>query len=144
MKEAIIVTGLPASGKTTYINTLNGYVVLDKDNMRPQWMNGNDEAIKRYKPILRDIFMKQLGEVIEREERVAIETVGDNVQSLDAIQEMLDKGGYSIETVSMNTQPAIALFRSQLRRERVTPLSYFIATWVVGSTARVVMRYKLS
>lgn len=110
-KKLIIVTGLPGSGKSFFIekeNLANEFYVADCDKIKeqfPAYIEDNAKSLNTLHDISRDILHKQiLPYALKNNKNVVIPTTGwiDYVKLLANVGKVC---GYSVEIVYMKTTP---------------------------------------
>lgn len=119
-KKAVIVTGLPASGKSTSLvnplSQLYGAKVLDSDIIKellPEFNEGwGASLVHRESSMLNK---QLLDEVLKSGENVILPIVGDTVDSVEGYIERLKKAGYSIELAANEIPNNETSFRNLLR-----------------------------
>lgn len=122
--KAVILKGIPASGKTTYVmDNLQGYIHINKDKLREEYPHLSEKEISRkQKELIQAAAKKGL--------YVVVDNTHINPQSLSKVVEVCRKAGYEdikiidmfdklVKEVSLKEAFATCLERNNAREKRV-------------------------
>mgnify|MGYP001682789900 CR=1 FL=1 len=122
--KAVILKGIPASGKTTYVmDNLQGYIHINKDKLREEYPHLSEKEISRkQKELIQAAAKKGL--------YVVVDNTHINPQSLSKVVEVCRKAGYEdikiidmfdklVKEVGLKEAFATCLERNNAREKRV-------------------------
>lgn len=105
MMIAVITIGVSGSGKTTWANAQEGYLVIEKDKIRADLQRefGDHSEFnwkkwkKKNEPTVHSIFLKQINEAAERKQNIILSNTNLDNKKNEALCRMLEELGYQVE-----------------------------------------------
>lgn len=120
----IIMVGLPASGKTTYIkNNLSDYTVVSADDVREDLYG--DAAIQGNIKDVFDKFYERLGEALNTSENIVVDNTSvkakyrRNLEDFIKIRCKANGTKYDVRYIFMETPVSMCLKRNRARDRKV-------------------------
>ena len=142
MKTLVIMAGLPASGKSTYIkNNLQGFDIVDCDELKKS-INGydpmNPQLVHAQSKVLeKSVIYKNFHEGIS----FVYDTTASNTDNVIYLINTAHELGYTVHVVHISVSLDTALYRNA-RRERVVPEDVIIDKYGKMSTSiNIIKKY---
>jgi predicted kinase len=147
-KIAVYTLGIPASGKSTYIQKhYKDYIILDCDKIKETLPNYNPKKPERVHNLSKRILDKKLKNILQGNNSFVYDSTGTNTEKLLSLIDKAQRNGFYTVLIYVKTDLYIAIKRNK-KRIRSVPVSvikekYHLVNYSFNALKLFVDSYKI-